>query len=106
MEQARNPVKAQPTHVGLNGRGVFLVLGFGIGIVEAQVTGAAIFRSDAEIEADRLGVSDMQITVRLGRKARRDPAAVFARSATIVTRPRISVPRDPGDSRSHEGDRI
>ena len=32
---------------------------------------------DAEIERDRLGVADMQIAVRLRRKARHDPAVLF-----------------------------
>ena len=41
----------------------------GIGVVEAQVALAAELLRDAEIERDRLGVADMEIAVRLRRKA-------------------------------------
>ena len=78
MAQAAGPVEAQPTHVGLDGGGVLLVLGLGIGVVEAQIAGAVIFFCDAEIEADRLGVADVQIAIGLGREAGRDATAMFA----------------------------
>ena len=63
------PVEAEPAHVALDGVDIFLLLLGRIGIVEAQVTAAAEFLGDAEIQADRLGVADMQIAVRLRRKA-------------------------------------
>src|SRR6185437_12172495 len=42
----------------------------GIGVVHAQVANAAELARDAEIQADALGVADVQITVRLRRKTR------------------------------------
>ena len=41
---------------------------------------AAVFFGEREIEADGLGVADVQIAVRLRRKARMHAAAVFAGS--------------------------
>ena len=73
------PVEAEPAHVALDGVDVFLLLLGRIGVVEAQMAAAAELLGDAEIEADRLGVADVQIAVRLGRKAghhRRMPLGV------------------------------
>ena len=40
---------------------------------------AVVFGGDAEVEADRLGMADMQIAVRFGRKAGDDfPAVLIA----------------------------
>ena len=55
----------------------------GIGVVEAQVAEAAEFRGDAEVQADRLGMADVQVAVRLGRKPRVHTAAVPAGSAVL-----------------------
>ena len=63
------PIEAEPAHVALDGVDVFLLLLGRVGVVEAQMTAAAKFLGDAEVEADRLGVADMQIAVRLGREA-------------------------------------
>src|SRR5450756_851689 len=52
-------------------------------VVEAKVAGAAEFLRDAKIQADRLGVPDMKVAVRLGGKPGRD-AVMFA--ALEVTR--------------------
>jgi hypothetical protein len=52
----------------LDGIDKFLLLFGGIGVIEAQMTAAAEFLRDAEIEANRLGVTDVQIPVRLRRK--------------------------------------
>src|SRR5262249_42802827 len=64
-----SPVEAEPAHIALDGVDVFLLLLRRIGVVEAQVAAAAELLCDAEIEADRLGVADMQIAVGLRRKA-------------------------------------
>ena len=63
------PVEAEPAHVALDGVDVFLLFLGRIGVVEAQVAAPAELLGDAEIEADRLGVADVQIAVRLRRKA-------------------------------------
>ena len=47
----------------------------GVGVVEAQVGLAAELGGEAEVQADRLGVADVQIAVGLGRKARMHAAA-------------------------------
>ena len=66
------PVEAEPMHVGLDRVDIFLLFLGRIGIVEAQIALAAEFLGDAEIQADRFGVADMEIAVRLRRKARDD----------------------------------
>ena len=63
------PIEAQPAHVALDGVDVFLLFLGRIGVVEAQVAAAAELLGDAEIQADRFGVADMEVAVRLGRKA-------------------------------------
>ena len=64
------PVEAQPAHVALDGVDVFLLLLGRVGVVEAQVAAAAELLRHAEVEADRLGVADVQVAVGLRRKAR------------------------------------
>ena len=64
------PVETEPAHVALDGVDVFLLLLGRVGVVEAQVTVSAELLGDAEVEADRLGMADVEIAVRLGRKAR------------------------------------
>ena len=68
------PVKAEPAHVALDRVDIFLLLLGRIGVVKAQVAAAAEFLRDSEIEADRLGMADMQIAVRLRREAGDDAA--------------------------------
>jgi hypothetical protein len=70
----RPPVEAQPAHVGLDGVDIFLFFLRRIGVVEAQAAMAAEFLRHAEVQADRLRVADMEIAVRLGRKAGDDVA--------------------------------
>ena len=64
------PRKAQPFDVILDVFDEHRVLFGGVGIVKAQVALAAVFFGDAEVDAQRLGVADVQKAVRLGRKAR------------------------------------
>ena len=72
MEEIVAPIEAEPVHVLLDGIDIFLLLLGRIGVVEAQVALTAEFLGDPEIEADRFGVADMEIAVRLGRKSRDD----------------------------------
>jgi hypothetical protein len=72
------PVEAEPAHVALDGVDIFLRLLGRVGVVVAQVAVAAEFLGNAEIEADRLGVADMEVAVRLRRKTG-DDALVPAR---------------------------
>ena len=77
VEDAVFPVEAEPADVVHDGVDVFLLFLFGIGVVEAEVGFAAEFRGEAEVQADGFGVPDVQIAVRLRRKARLDAPAVL-----------------------------
>src|SRR5580704_7062776 len=70
MIEMRAPIKTEPAHVALDGVDIFLGFLGRIGVVVAQIAMAAELLGDAEIEANRLGVADMQVAVRLRRKAR------------------------------------
>ena len=73
--EMRTPVVAEPAH-GVDDRvDVLLALLGGVGVVEAQVAAAAELLGHTEVNGDRQGVADVQIAVRLGRKARDDLAA-------------------------------
>jgi hypothetical protein len=77
MVEMTPPVEAEPAHILLDGIDKFLLLFGGIGVIEAQMTAAAEFLRDAEIEANRLGVTDVQIPVRLRRKAGHHAGVAF-----------------------------
>ena len=77
------PVEAEPADVAHDRVDVLLALLGGIGVVEAQVAAAAELPGHAEVEADRLGVADVEIAVRLGRKAR-DHLAAEAAGAVVL----------------------
>ena len=83
VEELVLPVEPEPAHVALDGLDVLGLLGGGVRVVEAEVTDAAELRGDAEVEADALGVPDVEIAVRLGGKAGDDPPAVLP-AAQIV----------------------
>ena len=72
------PVEAEPADVLLDGVHVLDVLLDRVGVVEAQVAVAAVLGRHAEVEADGLGVADVQVAVGLGRKPGDDSAAVDA----------------------------
>ena len=73
------PREPEPPDVLLNRLDVFDVLGDRVGVVEAQVAGAAEVPGDAEIEADRFRVADVEVAIRFRREARGDAAAVLPR---------------------------
>ena len=68
VEEVLAPVEAEPVHVADDGVDIFLLFLGRIGVVEAQIAVAGKLLGDAEIQADRLGVTDVQIAVRLRRK--------------------------------------
>src|SRR5262249_54484707 len=74
MVEVLAPVEAEPMHVGLDGVDILLLLPGRIGVVEPQVTATAELLRYAEIEADRLGVADVEVAVRLRRKPGDDSA--------------------------------
>ena len=63
------PVEAEPADVGLDGVDVLLLFLDRVGVVEAQVAAAAELAGDAEVEADGLGVADVEVAVGLRREA-------------------------------------
>jgi hypothetical protein len=77
--QVLAPVEAEPLDIALDLVDVLLRFLDGVGIVEPEIAPSAELVRDAEVDADRLGVADVQTAVRLGRKSRHDRAARFAR---------------------------
>ena len=65
-----SPVEAEPAHVSFDGIDIFLLLLRRVRVIEAQMTAAAEFLRHAEVKADRLGVTDVQVPVGLRREAR------------------------------------
>ena len=54
-----------------------------VGVVEAQVADAAIIARQAEVQADRLSVADVQVAVGLGREAGADAGRVMRRGGVM-----------------------
>ena len=63
------PLEAEPVHVVLDRLDVLDVFLGRIGVIETQMADAAEIVGDAEVQADRLGVSEMQIAVGFRREA-------------------------------------
>src|SRR5215471_16656292 len=74
VERLAIPLEAEPAHVTHDGVDVLDFFLLGVGVVEAEIGFAAEFLGESEIEADGLGVSDVQIAVGLGWKARMNAA--------------------------------
>ena len=72
------PVEAEPAHVVLDRADVLGVFLGRVGVVQAQVALAAEFAGDAEIQADRLGVADVQVAVGFRREAGLDGRVLAA----------------------------
>jgi hypothetical protein len=62
------PGEAQPLDRVEDGVDVFLFFLLRVGVVETHVAAAGVVSGQAEVQADRLGVADVQVAVRLGRK--------------------------------------
>ena len=75
------PVEAQPLHVLADGVHVLHVLLHRVGVVEAQVGGAPPGLRQAEVQADALGVADVQVAVGLRREPREHPPPMLAGEA-------------------------
>ena len=69
MKKIFAPIEAEPAHVPLDGIDIFLLLFGRIGIVKAQMAAPAKLFRRAEIQADRFGMANMQIAVRLRRES-------------------------------------
>ncbi len=94
------PREAEPLHVFLDGIDVLDVFLGRIRVVEAQIARTAAFLRDAEIEADRFGVADVKVPVRLGRKTRGDPAVMGAFGEILIDNRANEINRGRGGRRS------
>ena len=63
------PVKTEPMHITLDGLDIFHRFLAGIGVVEAEMTDPVVLLGNAEVQADGLGMANMQEAVRLRREA-------------------------------------
>jgi len=68
-EAVVRPTGDQPLNVLDDGLDVLDVLLRRVGVVHAKVALAVVFTGDAEVEADRFGVADVQVAVGLGGEA-------------------------------------
>ena len=84
VELAVLPVDAEPADVVADGIDVLLLLLGGVGVVVAEVELAAVLLGEAVVQADRLGVADVQVAVRLGREARVHAAAEPAGAVVLL----------------------
>ena len=71
------PAGDEPVHVFDDGVHVLDVFLGRVGVVHAQIADAAELAGDAEVQADAFGVADVQVAVRLGRKAGVDVRIFF-----------------------------
>ena len=78
------PVEPQPADIILYGLHVLHVLFFRVGVIEAQVAFTPVLRRHPEIQADGLGMADMEETVGLGRETRVDAVRTAALFYIIV----------------------
>ena len=78
VEQAVFPIEAQPADVLHDRVDVFDFLLRGVGVVEAEVAQPPVVPRDAEVQADRLGMADVKVAVRLRRKAGVDAVVAAA----------------------------
>src|SRR5207342_619333 len=83
-KQQLGPGEAEPRHVFLYCVDILDVFLGRIGVVETQVAGPASVLGDTEVQADRFGVADVKVTVRLGWKAGRDSSPVPSRGDVLV----------------------
>ena len=83
--QVLAPVEPQPFDICQYGLHVLDVFAGRVGIVKAHMAaGAVVLLSHAEVEADGLGVPDVQVPVGFGRKTGHHPAVVGAGGLVFV----------------------
>jgi hypothetical protein len=77
-QEGIRPAADQPGYVLLDRFHILHVLPGGIRVVHAEVASPLKFPGEAEVQADRLGVTDVQVAIGLWGEAGADPAAVLA----------------------------
>jgi hypothetical protein len=103
-EQHLGRGEAQPPDVGLDRVDVLDVLLGRVGVVVAQVADPAVVLGDAEVEADGLGVADVEVAVGLGREPGHD-VAVTARCQVGVDDVADEVAASASFGGGHDGPR-
>src|SRR5258706_5641455 len=78
-----SPAADKPTNIFKNRIDIFDLFFGRIRVVVTQIADAAVFMSDAEVKANRFGVADVKITIRLRRKAD-DHLAMLSRPHSLV----------------------
>lgn len=78
------PVTAEPLHVLADGIDIFRVFLHRVRIVKAQIALAAILPGQSEVDADGLGMPNMQVAVGFRRKTGMDLTAETARSVVLI----------------------
>ncbi len=81
------PFEAQPFDVAFDGVDVFLIFLGRVGVVKTQVRDAAELLGQAEVDADRLGVADVQVAVGLRREASHDLGVLARVQVCLDDRP-------------------
>ena len=76
------PAGDQPLHVGDDGVDVFGLLLGRVRVVHSQVEPSLVLARDPGIDADRLGVADVEVAVGLGGEARDDSRMALGRKVT------------------------
>ena len=72
------PLKAQPSYIFFDGVHILHVFLDRVGIVIPQITSAVVLLRCHEVQADGLGVTNMQVAVRLRRESRQNLVSVLA----------------------------
>ena len=67
------PLETQPANIIHNGLGKILAFLEGVGIIKAQIGRAAKFSCNAKVQANGLGVTDMQMAIGLRRETGNNP---------------------------------
>ena len=76
IEHAVIPIEAEPFDIALDRFDIFRIFLGRIGIIKTEIRQSAIFLGNAEIQANRLGVAEVEIAIRFRRETGMDPLAI------------------------------